>query len=156
MYLAQDLRDLGRYDEALVVLGKTLDLNPSQGMAYEIRGEVYLAQGRLQEALAEMDKEPEDIFRDLGRALAYHALGQSQESDSALARLISQHQDDSAYQIAQVYGYRGEGDQAFAWLNRAYKQSDPGLMWLKTDLKLKSLHKDPRYAQLLKSLNLPE
>jgi eukaryotic-like serine/threonine-protein kinase len=156
MYLAQDLRDLGRHEEALVVLGKTLDLNPNQSMAHEIRGEVYLAQGRLQEALPEMDKEPEDVFRDLGKALAYHALGQSQESDSALARLISQHQDDGAYQIAQVYGYRGEVDQAFVWLNRAYKQSDPGLLWFKTDLKLKSLRKDPRYAQLLRKLNLPE
>jgi tetratricopeptide (TPR) repeat protein len=155
-YLAQDLRDLGRHEEALVSLGKAFDLNPKEGMAHEIRGEVYLAQGRLQEALAEMDNEPEDIFRDLGRALVYHALGQSQKSDSALARLISQHQDDGAYQIAQAYGYRGEVDQAFAWLNRAYKQSDPGLLWLRTDLKLKSLHEDPRYAQLLKSLNLPE
>jgi TolB-like protein/DNA-binding winged helix-turn-helix (wHTH) protein len=156
MNLAQDLRDLGRHEEALVALGKAFDLNPKEGMAHEIRGEVYLAQGRLQEALAEMDKEPEDIFRDLGRALAYHALGQSQESDSALAKLISEHQGDAAYQIAQAYGYRGEVDQAFAWLNRAYKQSDPGLMWVKTDLKFKSLHRDPRFAQLLKSLNLPE
>ena len=156
MYLAQDLRDLGRHEEALAALGKAFDLNPNQSMAYEIRGEVYLAQGRPQEALAEMDKEPQDIFRDLGRALACHALGRRQESDEALAHLISQHQDDGAYQIAQVYGYRGEVDQTFVWLNRAYKQSDPGLMWLKTDLKLKSLHKDPRYAQLLKSLNLPE
>jgi tetratricopeptide (TPR) repeat protein len=156
MNLAQNLRDLGRHEEALAALGKALDLNSNESMAHEIRGEVYLAQGRLQEAQAEMDKEPQDIFRDLGRALAYHAIGQSQESDSALARLISQHQDDAAYQIAQVCGYRGEVDQAFAWLNRAYKQRDPGLMWLKTDLKLKSLHKDPRYAQLLKSLNLPE
>jgi TolB-like protein/DNA-binding winged helix-turn-helix (wHTH) protein len=156
MNLAQDLRDLGRHEEALVALGKAFDLNPKEGMAHEIRGEVYLNQGRPQEALAEMDKEPEDIFRDLGRALAYHALGQSQESEAALARLISQHRDDAAYQIAQAYGYRGEVDQAFAWLNRAYKQSDPGLMWIKTDLKLKSVHKDPRYAQLLKTLHLPD
>ncbi len=156
VYLAQDLRDLGRHEEAVVALGKALDINPNQIMAHEIRGEVYLAQGRLQEALAEMEKEPESIFHDLGMAIAYHALGQSQESDSALARFISQHQDDAAYQIAQVYGYRRELDQAFVWLNRAYKQSDPGLAWLKTDLKLRSLHKDPRYAQLLKSLNLPE
>jgi tetratricopeptide (TPR) repeat protein len=156
MYLSQDLRDLGRHEEALVALAKALDLNPNQSMAREIRGEVYLAQGRPQEALAEMEKEPGEVWRDLGKALAYHALGQSQESGSALARLISQHQDDAAYQIAQVYGYRGEVDQAFAWLNRAYKQSDPGLMWLKTDLKFKNLRKDPRYAQLLKTLNLPE
>jgi len=156
VYLAQDLRDLGRHEEAVVALGKALDINPNQIMAHEIRGEVYLAQGHLQEALAEMEKEPESIFHDLGMAIAYHALGQSQESDSALTRFISQHQDDAAYQIAQAYGYRGEVDQAFVWLNRAYKQSDPGLAWLKTDLKLKNLHEDPRYAQLLRSLNLPE
>lgn len=59
MYLAQNLRDLGRYQEAHVALGKALDLNPNQMMIYEIRGEVYLAQGRPQEALAEMEKEPE-------------------------------------------------------------------------------------------------
>jgi len=156
VYLAQDLRDLGRHEEAVVALGKALDINPNQIMAHEIRGEVYLAQGHLQEALSEMEKEPESIFHDLGMALAHHALGQSQESDSALAKFISQHQNDAAYQVAQVYGYRGEADQAFEWLNRAYSQHDPGLDWLKTDLKLRSLHKDPRYAQLLKSLNLPE
>ena len=96
------------------------------------------------------------MFRDLGVALAYHALGRRQESDEALAHLISQYQGVGAYQIAQVYAYRGEADPAFAWLNRAQRQHDSGLLWFKTDLKLKSLHKDPRYAQLLKSLNLPE
>ena len=149
MNLAQSLRDLGRHEEALVALGKALDINPNEIMAHEIRGEIYLAQGRPQEALAEMEKEREDWTRDLGKALAYHALGRRQESDKALAHLISQYQAVSAYQVAQVYGYRGEVDQAFEWLNRAYRQHDPGLEWLKTDLKLNSLHKDPRYAQLL-------
>ena len=155
--LAQSLRDLGRYEEAHAALAKGLDLNPNRmSMIHEIRGEVYLAQGRPQEALAEMEKEPQALFRDLGVALAYHALGRRQESDEALAHLISQYQAVGAYQVAQVYGYRGEVDQAFVWLNRAHRQHDSGLLWFKTDLKLKSLRKDPRYAQLLKSLNLSE
>src|SRR6266536_564848 len=153
LYLAQSLRDLGRYEEAHAALAKALDINPNQSsMIHEVGGETYLAQGRPQEALAEIEKEPPGLFRDLGAALAYNALGRRQESDTALARMISQHSSDGAYQIAQVYGYRGEADQAFTWLNRAYKQSDPGLMWVKTDLKFKSLHNDPRYAQLLKIL----
>jgi eukaryotic-like serine/threonine-protein kinase len=153
--LAQCLLYLGRYEKAHVALEKGLDLNPRQGMIHEIRGEVYLAQGHSEEALAEMEKEPEDEYRDLGKALACHALGRRQESDAALARLISQHQDDAAYQIAQVFAYRGETDQAFEWLNRAYRQHDPGLEWLKSDLKMKNLQNDPRYAQLLRKLNLP-
>jgi TolB-like protein/DNA-binding winged helix-turn-helix (wHTH) protein len=157
LWLAQSLRDLGRYEEAHAALGKALDLNPNQiSMIHEVGGEIYLAQGRPQEALAEMEKEGSGLFHDLGAALVYHALGRRQESDAALARMISQHSGDGAYQIAQVYGYRGKEDQAFEWLNRAYRQHDPGLMWFKTDLKLKSLRKDPRSADLLKKLNLPK
>jgi TolB-like protein/DNA-binding winged helix-turn-helix (wHTH) protein len=157
LWLAQSLRDLGRYEEARAALTKALDLNPNQiSMIHEVEGEVYLAQGRPQEALAEMEKEPAGLFRDLGEALAYHALGRRQESDTALARMLSQHPNDGAYQIGQVYAYRGEVDLAFEWFNRAYMQHDPGLMWSKTDLKLKSLRKDPRYVQLLGKLNLSE
>jgi len=155
VYLAQNLLDLGRYDEAHLALGKALELNPNVVMAHEVRGEVYLTQGRPVQALAEMEKEPEGWLHDLGLALAYHTLAQPQASDAALAHLISQYQNDCAYQIAQVYGYRGEVDQAFAWLDRAYAQRDPGLEWLKTDLKFRSIRKDPRFAQLLHKLNLP-
>ena len=156
LWLAQSLRDLGRYEEAHVELAKALDLNPNQMMIHEVRGEVYLAQGRLQEALAEMEKESQISYRDLGEALAFHALGRRQESDAALGRVISQHANDQAYQIGQAYAYRGERERAFEWLNRAFAQHDAGLMWFKTDLKLQSLRKDPRYGDLLKKLHLPE
>ena len=157
LWLSQGLRDLGRYEEAHAALAKALDLNPNQiTMIHEVGDEIYLAQGRPQEALAEIEKEPAGLYHDLGAALTYHALGRRQESDAALARMISLHANDGAYQIAQVYGYRGEVDQAFEWLNRAYKQHDPGMMWFKTDSKIKSLRNDPRYTHLMKQLNLPE
>ncbi len=60
-----------------------------------------------------------------------------------------------AYQIAEVYAYRGQVDQAFAWLDRAHKQYDGGLVFVKTDPMLQNLRSDPRYSQLLKNLNLP-
>lgn len=157
LLLAQAFLDLGLYDEARAALAKALDLNPNQiSMIHEVEGEVYLAQGKPQEALAEMETEPPGYLRDLGETLAYQALGRRKESDAALARLIAQHSNDAAYQIAQVYGYRGEVDQAFQWLDRAYSQHDPGLMWFKTDPKLKSLRRDPRCSQVLRKLNLPE
>ncbi len=154
--LAQNLRDLGRYKEAEEALGKALDLNQRDDWIHETWGEVYLAQGRPQEALAEMEKEPAGFFHDLGMALADHALGRHQESDAALATLIARYPNDCAYQIAQVYGYRGEADRAFTWLERAHRQHDGALMYLKTDLLLKNLHSDSRYTQMLKKLNLSE
>ena len=78
------------------------------------------------------------------------------ESDAALDRMLRGHSGDGAYQIAQVYGYRAQVDQAFEWLDRAYAQHDPGLMWFKTDLKMKSLRNDPRHVQILAKLNRQE
>jgi tetratricopeptide (TPR) repeat protein len=91
-----------------------------------------------------------------GEALAYYALGRREESDKTLNKLIAMHQNDSAYQIAEVYAYRRETDKAFEWLDRAYRQRDPGTPELKIGPLMKSLRQDPRYAELLKKMRLPK
>ena len=65
------------------------------------------------------------------------------------------HQSNMAYQIAEVYAYRGEPDKAFEWLDRAYEQRDAGLRSLKIDPHLKGLRHDPRYIELLRKMKLP-
>jgi len=55
-----------------------------------------------------------------------------------------------------VYAYRGQVDKAFEWLTRAYRQHDGGLCLIKTDLLLKGVRGDPRYGQMLKTLNLAD
>jgi len=87
--------------------------------------------------------------------LAYHALGRDPDSNAALAGLIGKNGADAAFQIAQVYAYRGEADKSFEWLDRAYKQRDSGLPEIKTDPLLKNLRHDQRYTELLKKLHLP-
>lgn len=90
-----------------------------------------------------------------GEALAYYVVGRREEADKALEKLIATHQGDSAYQIAEIYAFRGEINKAFEWLDRAYRQRDPGLPELKTSPLMKSLRQDPRYTELLKKLRLP-
>jgi tetratricopeptide (TPR) repeat protein len=155
LLLAQDLRDLGRYEAALAALDKTLQLSPHQVWTHETRGEVYLAQGRLPEALAEMESEPLGPWRDFGEALVYQALGHRHDSDAALARLIARYQNVAAFQIAQIYAFRQKPDQCFSWLDRARQQHDGGLGHLKADWLFKRLRNDLRYALLLRELNLP-
>jgi hypothetical protein len=72
-----------------------------------------------------------------------------------LNQLSIKHHQDSAYQIAEVYAYRGETDKAFEWLFRAYQQRDGGLLFVKADPLLNSLHNDPRYADVLRKMRLP-
>jgi hypothetical protein len=89
------------------------------------------------------------------RALAYHALGQRKESDDALAELIAKYRGIDEYLVARTYAFRNQPDEAFDSLDRAYAKHDDGLIETKIDPFLNNLHSDPRYAVLLKKLNLP-
>jgi tetratricopeptide (TPR) repeat protein len=145
----------GRYDDAQVELRKALDLNAQAAFSHEILGKIFIAKGKPQQALAEIEKEPNEWGKLTGEALVYHALGREQESNAALAELIAKHETDSAYQIAGVYGFRGDFDKSFEWLERAYRQRDPGLSGIKSDPLFKNLPRDSRYSELLRKMRLP-
>ena len=102
-----------------------------------------------------MQKELEPFWRGQGLALAYYAAGKRKEADATLTDVIKEYQDGAAYQIAQIYAYRGEADQAFEWLDKAYKQRDGGLAYLKGDPLLRNIEKDPRYRAFLQKMKLP-
>ena len=153
-YLAFLLYSAGEYNKAEAAAQKALELNPQKTYDHFTLGEILLAQGHTQQALAEMEQEPAPIWRLTGEALTYQALGRRQDSNAALSRLIEEYQQNMAYQIAEIYAYRGQSDLAFDWLDRAYQQRDSGLRSLKIDPLLKGLHRDPRYADLLKRMHL--
>jgi tetratricopeptide (TPR) repeat protein len=144
-----------RYDEAQAELQKALGLNSQAVFVHATLGKVLIAKHMPQQALAEIEKEPSDWGKLAGLVLAYHAIGREQDSNAALAELIAKHRTDSAYQIAQVYAFRGEPNKSFEWLERAYEQRDAGLPEMKTDPLLNNLRHDPRYTDLLKKMRLP-
>jgi predicted Zn-dependent protease len=142
------------YPEAHKDLDHALELNPQVPYAHQWLSVVLVQEGKPQEALEEISHEPSEWARLSGQAIAYHALGREADSDVALAGLIARHSQDTAYQIAEIYAYRGQVNKSFEWLERAYNQSDPGIADLKTDPLLKNLHHDPRYADFLKRMHL--
>ena len=145
----------GRYEDAQAALQKALDLNPQATYVHLTMGKALLVEGQPQQALAEIEKEPIEWGKLTGQALAYHVLGREQDSNAVLASLIEKYGSAGAFQIAQVHAYRGEADRSFEWLERAYKQRDPGLPEIKTDPLFKNLHHDPRYTELLRKMHLP-
>jgi tetratricopeptide (TPR) repeat protein len=153
--LGYSLYFVGRYDEALAALEMAQELNPQLSSLHLTRGQILLLEGRPQEALAEIEKESGEWEKLSGESLAYYAVGRRKESDTALKKLIAKYQNDSAYQIAEAYAYRGETEKAFQWLDRAVKQRDPGASESKTNPLMKSLRSDPRFAKLLQKMHLP-
>jgi tetratricopeptide (TPR) repeat protein len=146
---------MGQLDEAAADSKKALELNPDVVASHKVLSKIYVMQGRPQDALPEIELVRYDPLRACLYALAYHALGRKEQSDAALNKLITKYHASMAYQIAQVYAFRNQFNEAFEWLDRAYAQRDGGLIGTKVDPLLKNLHSDPRFAAFLKKLNLP-
>jgi TolB-like protein/DNA-binding winged helix-turn-helix (wHTH) protein/lipopolysaccharide biosynthesis regulator YciM len=153
--LAETKLFTGQLDEAAADFKKALELNPDVMAAHIMLSLNYVMQGRPQDALPEIELVRYDAGRVSLYAIAYHALDRKKESDAALRELIAKYHAAGAFQIAEVYAFRNQPDEAFEWLDRAYAQRDGGLIFTKVDPLLKSLHNDPRYAAFLKKLNLP-
>jgi hypothetical protein len=78
------------------------------------------------------------------------------EADAALAQLTSGFAETAAYQVAEVYAYRGDKDKSFEWLERARRQRDPGLAGLRKDPLLPNLRDDPRWNSFLHTMGLAD
>ena len=145
----------GENAAAREALQRSLELSPEQSFTQYNLGVTYLLEGQPATALETSQRSTLEVFRLAGTALAQHDLGQLGPAQAALDEIISKWPHAAAYQIAQVYSWWGDKDRAFEWLERARAQRDGGLVLVKPDLLLRSLRADPRYATLLKELNLP-
>ncbi len=153
--LALRLLDAGRAQEAEAQLRKLLEIHPLAARTHYGLGLTFIARGQPAEALEAMERETDDGWRKCGLPLAYWALGRRAEADSSLETLKTQYGHAGAYQIAEVYAYRGETNLAFEWLDRAFRQRDPGLSWVNADFLFRDLRSDPRYRALLVRLKVP-
>jgi hypothetical protein len=50
----------------------------------------------------------------------------------------------------------GDKDQAFEWLEKAYEARDEFIRLVRVDPTFDNLHSDPRYADLLRRMGLPQ
>ena len=113
-------------------------------------------QDKFEEAATAAQQDAAEWARLLIVSCARWAQKRVPESDAALAELIAKFGETAAYQIAELYGYRNDKDQAFEWLERARRQRDAGLPGLRADTLLQNLHKDPRWDALLRTMGLAD
>ncbi|HWE22467.1 MAG TPA: tetratricopeptide repeat protein [Myxococcales bacterium] len=146
----------GEVDEAVAAAQRALELSPEHGRAARNLGFAFLLSDRFSEARAAFERSSNELFRRMGEAMVEHSLGHAAESRRALDRILATRTaTQAAYQIAQVYAWRGEADEAFRWLDVAVQHHDAGLAYLKYDPLLRQIRGDPRYTATLEKLKLP-
>jgi TolB-like protein/tetratricopeptide (TPR) repeat protein len=153
----------GQADLARQDLDQASVIAPSSYQVVDLRAWAELEAGRPASALAlvQQPEVPEDSRFALA-AIAFHALGQEEDSRRALDALVKGYAQTEAYQIAEVHAWRGEKDLAVEWLERAFRQDDGGLVgvlpWVrpvKWNPAFRELRGAPRFAALLADLRLP-
>ena len=116
----------GQLDKAENETRATLEISPDFSFGQYLLGVILLMKGQAAPALEIGLQQSNDMWGLALLPLAYYALGQNDASDALLKKLIEKYAGVSAYQIAEAYAFRGDKEMAFTWLDRAYRQRDPG------------------------------
>ncbi|HEX4696414.1 MAG TPA: adenylate/guanylate cyclase domain-containing protein [Candidatus Udaeobacter sp.] len=155
-FLAFNLAATKRFAEARAEFPRVVELNSAAPWAHAGLGLSYLLENRFEEAATEAQADAADWTRLLIVSCARWGQKRVTESDAALAELTANASGTAAYQIAEVYAYRGDKDRAFEWLERARRQRDPGLAGLRKDPLLPNLQDDPRWSAFLRTMGLAD
>jgi hypothetical protein len=124
---------------------------------------VYFIMGKYDLWLEEWEKES-GLRNDSGDLALVKAVKQEYAMSgfrSAMKRLIALQEEQAKHiyidpaDIASNYALLGEKDRAFSWLEKGYKEKSGHMLHLKSDPRFDSLRADPRYADLLKRMDLP-
>jgi serine/threonine-protein kinase len=153
--LARVLFAEGKLDEAEAAARKAAELQPTAAGSHRWQVAVAIHRGDGEAALHEAQLEPNEGFRHFELALAHYARHDRPAADAALAELIDKDRNVLAYQIAEVYAWRGETDKAFEWLQVAFDNHDTGMLSLLIDPLMRGLHHDARHNGLLAKIGLP-
>ncbi|HEU4940434.1 MAG TPA: tetratricopeptide repeat protein, partial [Candidatus Eisenbacteria bacterium] len=150
--LGLTLHHAGRFAEAEAALRRALEIAPQRVITRGVLARTLAAQGRGDDALAEVAREPDEGYRLFALAAIHHLLGHKSGADAALQDLIERHGEAYAVQVAEVLALRREIDASFEWLDKAYAQRDFGISEIQSLSSFQSLHPDPRWHSLMRKL----
>jgi TolB-like protein/DNA-binding winged helix-turn-helix (wHTH) protein/Flp pilus assembly protein TadD len=155
-----------QYREALAYCYKAAELAPKEALAQLNLGEAYALNGMYQQAIGRYEKAGELDPEIRGDALASIATvlvsaGRKSEADSMMTELLKLAGESKAdpYNIAVLYGARGEKDAAFEWFDKVLQRGtgfrvtgNAGM--IRYDPMLDPLRADGRFAALLRQHNM--
>jgi tetratricopeptide (TPR) repeat protein len=152
------------YYQAIDQFQKTLELDANFPPPHTFLAAAYEQKGMFEEAIAAFHRAiTVTRGRDKGVAMAglghvYAVSGRQTEARKILAELqrLSEHSYVPATDMALVYAGLGDKDKAFAWLDKAYEEHSFSLSSLKVEPRFDPLRSDPRFADLLRRIGLPQ
>ena len=153
-----------QYDEAIATCKKVADENPGFAVTHYCLYLAYWGERRYAQVVEEMktygqlygDRNASDFASAMEHG--FRSTGWKGALINGIQTLESQRKTgySSPYVIASLYADLGDKERAFQWLNIAYEEHDTNLSALKTNFALDPLRSDPRFAELVRKVGLPQ
>jgi predicted Zn-dependent protease len=134
-----------RYPESLAVFQKVLERDPNFFPARYKLSMLYATMGRYSEAVSE-----------LAKSRFTKPLPVTPDAKGYLQLMMTEEGSDRSTSIAAAAALAGERDQAFQYLDMAYSNGDNALLISIRLPAFDPLRSDPRYADLMRRLGLPQ
>jgi tetratricopeptide (TPR) repeat protein len=151
----------GLSEQAIKQFRETLELQPDQPQAHWLLGQALVLVGRHQEGIQEIEGALTLSRTSMDLAAlgwAYGIAGREQDARRVLRTLQERSRKEYVrpYVFAKVHCGLGDPDTAFDWLDKACRERDSKLAFIKTDETMASLRSDPRFGALLRKMGFPE
>jgi TolB-like protein/DNA-binding winged helix-turn-helix (wHTH) protein len=148
-----------QYDLAIEQLRKSLEMHPNFYLGHFVLGWTLINKNEFAQGIVELEKS-KDLeympFTDGALGYAHAKAGQKDKARKILndLKLQSKQRQIPAYWIAVIHYGLGENDEAFVWLEKAYREKSFWLLWLKTEPIFDDLRPDPRFQDLTRRVGL--
>jgi tetratricopeptide (TPR) repeat protein len=161
---ADYLINAGQFDAAVPLYERSIRMDPTNLNAHFGLAEAKAGLGRFDEAI-EARRKAHQVARDdsLKEVLAtargeegYRAIERAWvlvQLETLKARQTTSY--TSPLDFARVYAQLGDKDQAFKYLDTAFNDRSPGLVFLKVDRAWALVRDDPRFAEAVRRVGLP-
>lgn len=161
-HLAWHYLAAGQYESAIQQELRALQIDPIYIEAIHCLGEEYRHRGMAQEALAQYEREmtlsgtSPDWVKSMRKAYQTKGWKGYWQKHLDLALENPNREYVSAEELADDYALLDDKTQAFHYLDKAFDDHEDFLTWIKTEHDFDVLHSDPRYADLLRRMGLPQ
>ncbi|HET6669912.1 MAG TPA: tetratricopeptide repeat protein, partial [Pyrinomonadaceae bacterium] len=156
LYFAHD------YDRAIAKCLNVIEMDPNFAEAYEYLKRSYDQKGMYRQAIAARQTRRRILGRDARDTAALRAAASATSSkvywEKRLEQEIAESKQErlSPFDMAEILAQLGEKDRAFKWLKKAHAEHNLMITYVKVAPNLDPLRSDPRFADLLRRVGLPQ
>ena len=151
------------YDEAISVCTELRIENPTFATALDCLAYAYWGKRMYPQVIeawktyGEVSGNPDEVQFAAALDRGFRASGWNGALTQAIATLETRRKTRyySSYMIARLYSDVGDKEHAFQWLDTAYREHDGLLINLKTEFQWDPIRSDPRFAELIRKVGLP-